>query len=345
MSSNSQAPVVISVEPSFALPGGELIVHGRYLLNSMHQSTHVVFGNSIANLVFASATQLVVQVPESASGADAMTIATEHGTVSVPVTIASLLGDELHPVANPAVDEHSNIYITFSGGRGQSVPTPLYRIDDSSVLRPLVADVMNPTGLALDALGNLYISSRHDGAVYRLLRDGELSTYAEGMGVATGMAFDAAGNLYVGDRSGTIFKIAPSKEIFVFATLEPSVAAYHLAFSPNRNLYVTAPSTSSNDCVYEITPQGMVTPWFERLGRPQGLAFDDAGNLFVVACWQGRRGVLRITPQKEATQVIAGSGLVGLAFDAGRALVLATTSAAYFVPWKIRGFIHRPLLP
>ncbi len=345
MSVSPEAPVVSSVEPAFALPGGEMVVHGRALLNSVHESTRVVFGTAIANLVFASPTRLVVQVPDAASGADTMTIATAHGSVNVPVTVATLLGEELHPVANPAVDELSNIYITFSGGRGQSVPTSLYRIDDSSIVHPLVAEVMNPTALALDAAGNLYISSRHDGAVYRLTPSGELGPYAEGMGVATGMAFDASGNLYVGDRSGTIFKIAPSKEIFVFATLEPSVAAYHLAFSPNRNLYVTAPSTSSNDCVYEITPQGMVTRWFEHLGRPQGMAFDDAGNLYVVACWQGRRGIVRIAPQKQATHIIAGPSLVGLAFDAGRSLVLATTSAAYFIPWKVQGFIHRPLLP
>ena len=87
---------------------------------------------------------------------------------------------------------HGNIYVTFSGSRGQSVPTSLFRIDDESTLHPLDAEIMNPTGLALDNDGNLYISSRHDGAVYRLSTSGDLSTYAEGMGVATGLAFDRA---------------------------------------------------------------------------------------------------------------------------------------------------------
>ena len=153
-----------------------------------------------------------------------------------------------------------NIYVTFSGSRGQSVPTSLFRIDDESTLHPIAVDIMNPTGLALDTRRKPHISSRHDGAVYRLSISGDLSTYAEGMGVATGLAFDELGNLYVGDRSGTIFKIAPDRQIFVFATLEPSVAAYHLAFSPNGNLYVTGPTTSSNDCVYEIDPHGLSRP-------------------------------------------------------------------------------------
>ena len=60
----------------------------------------------------------------------------------------------------------------------------------------------------------------------------------------------AAGNLYVGDRSGTIFKIGRDRQIFVFAMLEPSVAAYHLAFGNDGNLYVTGPTTSSFDAVY-----------------------------------------------------------------------------------------------
>jgi outer membrane protein assembly factor BamB len=341
----SAPPVVLSVEPSFALPGGEIVLNGRALLASLTEPTQVLFGESPGTIVFASATRLTVLVPDAASGGESITITTPHGTTSVAFTIGTLLSENLHPVANPAVDAGSNIYVTFSGGRGQSVPTSLFRIDDESTLHAIAAEIMNPTGLALDAIGNLYISSRHDGAVYRLNTDGDLSTYAEGMGVATGLAFDEIGNLYVGDRSGTIFKIAPDRQIFVFATIEPSVSAYHMAFSPNGNLYVTGPTTSSNDCVYEIDPHGVVSPWFSNLGRPQGIAFDLQGNLYVAASWRGHRGIIRITPERQASFIIAGTNLVGLAFDPNHALILATTSAAYFLPWSIPGFTVTPELP
>ncbi len=344
MSQNSESPVILSVEPSLALPGGEVRLYGRALLASLTDSTEVLFGDAIATVVFATPTQLTVMVPDAASG-ESITVTTPHGSDSVEFTLATLLSENLHPVANPAVDDKGNIYVTFSGSRGQSVPTSLFRIDDESTLHSLDADVMNPTGLALDNDGNLYVSSRHDGAVYRLDTSGDLSTYAEGMGVATGMAFDRLGNLYVGDRSGTIFKIAPDRQIFVFATLEPSVAAYHLAFSPNGNLYVTGPTTSSNDCVFEIDQSGLVTPFFTHLGRPQGLAFDLEGNLYVAASWRGRRGIVRITPERQASLVIGGVNVVGLAFDPNHALIVATTSAAYFLPWNIPGFILTPELP
>ena len=105
------------------------------------------------------------------------------------------------------------------------------------VMHPFLNEVMNATGVAFDREGNLYVSSRMEGSIYKVTPSGQRSTYAQGMGVATGIAFDRDENLYVGDRTGTIFKISPDRQIFVFATIEPSVAAYHLAFSPAGDLY------------------------------------------------------------------------------------------------------------
>jgi sugar lactone lactonase YvrE len=202
--------------------------------------------------------------------------------------------------------------------------------------------MMNPTSIAFDRQGQMYVSSRFDGAVYRVAPNGSITTYAEGMGVATGIAFDREQNLYVGDRSGTIFKIGRDQQVFVFATLEPSVSAYHLAFSPQGHLFVTGPTTSSFDRVYRIDPQGTVTTFYKGLGRPQGLAFDADGNLYVAASMSGRRGIVKITPDGKATLEVAGQGLVGLAFAPGRSVVLATTSAVHHLAWNIPGL---PLLP
>src|SRR3989449_6483999 len=179
------------------------------------------------------------------------------------------IADNLHPVANPAVDTEGNIYVTFSGQRGQKVPVSLYKVTANYTVKPLVADLMNPTGLALDRAGVLYVSCRHDGTIHRVTPDGRSQQWVEGMGIATGLAFDHSGNLYVGDRSGTIFKINPDRQIFVFATLEPSISAYHLAFSPSGELFVTGPTTSSFDRVYRISQGGEVRIFYRGLGRPQ----------------------------------------------------------------------------
>ena len=196
---------------------------------------------------------------------------------------------------------------------------------------------MNPTGLALDRAGLLYVSCRNDGTIHRVSRDGHSELWVEGMGIATGLAFDAQQNLFVGDRSGTIFKISPDRQIFVFATLEPSVAAYHLAFSPAGELYVSGPTTSSYDRISRINHQGEVTLFYRGLGRPQGLAFDRDGNLYVAASKGGRRGIVRITHDGRAEVVLSGVGLVGLALLPTRQAVLTTTNALFSIDWNVEG--------
>ena len=191
--------------------------------------------------------------------------------------------------------------------------------------------------LAFDRHGQLYISSRYDGMVYQATPNGNMSVYVEGMGVATGIAFDRDENLYVGDRSGTIFKISPSRQIFVFATLEPSIAAYHLAFGPDGYLYVSGPTTSSFDAIHRISQAGEVEVFYRGLGRPQGIAFDAEGRLYAAASISGRKGVVRIYPNGSADLFLSGPGIVGLAFTPSRAMVVATTNAIYRVDAGIKG--------
>src|SRR5207248_8351220 len=184
------------------------------------------------------------------------------------------------------------VYGTLSGSREKKTAVSIFRIDRAGNATPFLAEMMNATGIAFDREGQMYVSSRYDGTVYRVAPNGTMSAYAEGMGIATGIAFDREQNLYVGDRSGTVWRIARDRQIFVFATLEPSVAAYHLAFSPAGELFVTGPTTSSFDSVYRIDPHGQVSVFYRGLGRPQGIAFDKAGNLYVAASLGGKRGVV-----------------------------------------------------
>jgi sugar lactone lactonase YvrE len=161
------------------------------------------------------------------------------------------------------------------------------------------------------------------------------------MGVATGLAFDPEGNLYCGDRSGTIFKIARDRQIFVFATLEPSLAAYHLAFGLDGTLFVSGPTTSSNDAVYAIDGDGNARVYYRGLGRPQGMAVDIAGSLYIAASHRGRRGVLRLpidrAPEDEPEIVISGNGIVGLAFSPSSSAIVATHTAIYDVALGVEG--------
>jgi hypothetical protein len=279
---------------------------------------------------------VVARVPEGAPSGSVVVSTNGHASNAQQIRIATTIAENLHPVTNPAVDVEGNIYVTFSGSRGQKVPVSIFKIDTNYNVKPFLTEMMNATAISFDREGHMYVSSRFEGTVYRVAPNGTMSAYAESMGVATGMAFDREQNLYVGDRSGTIFKIARDRQIFVFATLEPSVSAYHLAIGPKGDLFVTGPTTSSFDSVYRIDPHGAVSIYYRGLGRPQGLAFDREGNLYVAASLGGKRGIVEITPEGNASLAVAGSGLVGLAF-AGRSVLLATTSALHHLAWDIPG--------
>ena len=330
-------PRIEGVSPSAAIPGGEIEIRGSGFVSRTFARPQVHFGEAEGSVAMSGPQRLVVRVPEGASGGAVRVAAGSHESQPFPVSVGLQIADNLHPVANPAVDAEGNTYVTFSGPRGQRVPVSLYKITANFSVKPFVTSLTNPSGLALDRAGNLFVSCRNDGTIHRVSPDGRAEQWIEGMGVATGLAFDREQNLYVGDRSGTIFKISPSREIFVFATLEPSVAAYHLAFHPTGELYATGPTTSSFDRVYRISQGGEVTTFFRGLGRPQGIAFDRDGNLYVAASLGGRRGIVRVSQMGRAELVLSGGAIVGMALlPSGRAMV-ATSNAIFPLDWDVRG--------
>jgi sugar lactone lactonase YvrE len=334
-------PHIEAVHPGTALPGGEVRIIGSGLSPQELRRPRVRFGSVEGAVLISSDDFLVARVPPGASSGPVIVSTNGHASNPHEIRVAAPIAENLHPVTNPALDGEGNIYATFSGSRGQKVQVAIYKIDTNYNAKPFLGDMMNATAIAFDRAGQMYVSSRHDGTVYRVAQNSTMSTYAEGMGVATGIAFDKAENLYVGDRSGTVFKIARDRQIFVFATLEPSVSAYHLAFGPQGDLFVTGPTTSSFDCVYKIDPHGTVSTFYRGLGRPQGLAFDIEGNLYVAASLSGKRGIVKITPNGQASLEVAGSGLVGLAFAPGRSAVLATNNAVHRLAMNAQGL---PLL-
>jgi hypothetical protein len=331
-------PHISNVTPEAAIPGGELQIRGAGLARA--ERPQVRIGDVAAPIVIGSDSYLIVRVPEGASAGELIVEAGKQSSRVWNCGIGIQIADNLYPVGNPAVDRFGNIYATFSGSRGQKTPTSVFKIDLNYTNKPFVTDVMNATGLAFDKAGTLYISSRHDGTVYQVTPAGNASVYVEGMGIATGIAFDPDENLYVGDRSGTIFKISRARQIYVFATLEPSIAAYHLAFGNDGYLYITGPTTSSFDSVYRVSTHGEVETFYRGLGRPQGLAFDAEGRLYVAGSLGGRRGVVRFDQQAQPELFLSGPAIVGVAFTPSRALLVTTNNSLFRVDVGIAG---RPL--
>ena len=362
------APHLDRLHPRSAIPGGAFELLGSHLLTAHDapQLPHAFFGEIPAHLDLARPTRAIIRVPSGAISSDlclsrdGLSSNPLHANIGVPMV------EDLHVISNPVIDADGNLFAMVSGPRGEQVPVSIFRVARDLQVSPFVRDLLNVSALAFgppDANGqsDLYASSRTEGAIYRITPTGAISTFAEGMGIATGIAFDLDGNLFVGDRSGTIFKIIPSTnsttasdnptitlnpnpsgEIFVFATLEPSTAFYHLCFRPDGALMVTTPTISSHQSIYAIDPHGNTTTYYRGLGRPQGMAFDVDGNLYVAASLRGQRGIVRIwdsheTNTTEAELIVAGNDLIGLCFLDDGCAALATNTTIFHADLGIEG--------
>jgi len=330
-------PRIDDIVPAAALPFGEVQLIGAHLGPLAFGPPAVLVDGHSAHVLMSRPTRLALRVPEEASSGLIEVRSPSGASNTAPLRVAHQLSDGLHPVTSPAVSRSGMIYATISGPRGKQTPVSIVRISPDGRGTPFVTGILNATGLAFSPDGDLFVTSRAEGNVYRIDSSGEFTVYAEGMGVATGAAFDAEGNLFVGDRSGTIFKIDRDRKIFVYATLESSPAAYHLAVNAEGTLFVTAPSLNSNDAVWAIDTHGAARVWYRGLGRPQGLALSKDGDVYLAACLHGRRGLVRITAEGKASLVLAGPNLVGVAFSPLGTTILATHEAVFEVDLGVEG--------
>ena len=329
----SKEPRILRIDPLLALPGAEVSIDCENLDTSDPTLCAIWFGRQRAPIVALSPRRVLAIVPESKQSGLTDVYIESNGKRSeaVSVEVGKQLAEDLHPVANPAYDpDDGSLFVTRSGSRGEQLPVTVFRIDVSGEVTEFSGDITNPTGIAFDSSGQMFVSSRMDGIVYRITPFKEAVPFARNLGVATGIAFDRSDTMYVGDRTGTIYKVNGIGEESAWAQLEPSVSAYHLAFGPDGDLYVTGPTAASFDSVWRVNTKGEVSVFYRGLGRPQGLAFDSLGNLCVVASLRGRRGVVRISPEgKDARMFVAGMNLIGLAFSVTGDLALASTDSVY----------------
>lgn len=323
-------PVILTVEPSAAVEGGEVAVLGEGLTGGAIPEVRI--GDAPTRPTIATATRLLVRVPPDAKSGT-VTVQTDVGSAQGgSLAVGLRLAADLHPVTGPAVAADGTIWTTMSGSRGERVAAPLVRINSDGSREAFSPGVLNPTGLHLTPDGTLLFTSRHDGGLYRFRGKGPAERVASDLGTATGLAADRDGTLYVGDRGGTIFRVAPSGTVRPFCRIPPSVAAFHLAWGPDDALYVTAPSLSNEDPIYRVEADGSAAPYAGPFERPQGLAFDAAGRLFVVAGQGGERGIFVVEGAARARRVVAGANLVGLAFAPGGDCLITSRSALYRLP-------------
>ena len=302
---------VTAIDPQAAIEGGRITIHGEGFAIDGPFLPEVRVGDSRARVVFASSTDLGAIVPPGLEGGRA-TVRVAGARDTTHLDIASPFATGLHQVDNPVFDRDGNLYVTYSGTR-----------------ETFSSGIVNPTSMAIDPQGRLHVSSRFEGTVYRVSEDGSAEPFASDLGVACGLAFADDGTLFVGDRSGTIFRVDGKGRASTFASLPASVAAFHLAIGADQALYVTGPTLSSYDVLYRIERDGTVAATYDAFGRPQGIAVDRTGTLFVVEALAGASGLYRYRPGATPELVLAGPSLVGVAFSPDGVMVVSSNETAY----------------
>jgi sugar lactone lactonase YvrE len=330
-----------AIQPHWAVEGGRITIQGSGFPIDHPQLPEVRIGDTLARAVYASSSTISVLVPVGLDGGR-----TPVRVEGVPgetglVEVGSILAAGLHQVDNPVFDRQGNLYVTYSGTRGQEVPVSIFRVSPTGRRESFVSGIVNPTSMTFDSFGNLYVSSRFEGVVYRVRADGTPETFASDLGLACGLAFGRDDVLYVGDRSGTVLAVQPGGKARAIATLPSSVAAFHLAIGPDEAVYVTAPTLGPYDHVYRIDPSsGKTDRVYSGFGRPQGLAFDAQGSLYVVEALAGWSGLYRLGTDGKPELVVAGPSLVGVAFDPQGGLVITSNDTAYRLDVSIRPLVN-----
>ncbi len=150
------------------------------------------------------------------------------------------------------------------------------------------AEFEQPSALAFDSSGDLYIADAGANVVREVLTTGVVQAFA--------------GNGTAGSTGNT-----------GRATAAELNAPKALAFDNAGNLYI-ADSGSSE--VRKVTPAGVISQFTSGLG-PDGLAFDAAGNLYVA--YLNYNQVVQVTPDGVSHSNFAGNGTANYMGDGGPA--------------------------
>jgi sugar lactone lactonase YvrE len=177
------------------------------------------------------------------------------------------------------------------------------------------ASIYEPNGVAFSA-NTLFVSSYGNGTIYEVNSSGTVSTFASGFSNPTGMAFDTSGDLFLATYGGNNvyeFKnndgtLSSTPTVFASGISSP----WGLAFNAVGDLFVS--SDVSAGTITEVTPNGTESPFATGLDGPNGIAFDSSGNLYVADSFNG--DITKITSgDSESTFMTGLSDPTGLAIS------------------------------
>ncbi len=174
--------VISALRPGWAVPGAPVSIEGVHLPVPAGGPPHVLVGARDAHVIAASHRTLRIAVPPDAEGGTAAVRIDELPGETIYLEVARAFVSGVHQVDNPAFGPDGLLYCTMSGSRDTKAAVPLYRVRRDGGREPIAVEIANPTSLAVGPDRRLYVSSRFEGVVYRLLEDDRVELYATELG-------------------------------------------------------------------------------------------------------------------------------------------------------------------
>ena len=139
--------MITSVTPVRAIEGGRVALVGAGFRTEDLPS--VTVGDQPSRAVFASSSKIVVAIPSDLEGGPTPIRIDDHPGETVLVTVGAPWATGLHQVDNPVFDPSGNLFVTYSGSRGQEAPVSIFRVTAAGTREPFASGIVNATSMAV----------------------------------------------------------------------------------------------------------------------------------------------------------------------------------------------------
>src|SRR4051812_29066640 len=198
---------------------------------------------------------------------------TSTGQISTIVDLPD--GDEgyVGPIVDPST---GNLFVSRYMRR---TGTDILKITPAGAVSVFASQVVNPSGMALDGQGNLFVSSdTNPGTVSKITGNGDVSVFATGLNHPDGLALGQNGDLFIGDRGTNRVMRVPADGGQATAFASGLVNPMDVEFDRTGRLFVANYDTST---ITVVDSSGVVSPFVSGLTNPAGLAFDQQNQLYI----------------------------------------------------------------
>src|SRR5688500_20045035 len=161
---------ILKIDPPYGIAGGEIVIDCVGFDTSDPARCAVLVDVSTAPIVDLAPNRVLAIVPETKGGqVEVQLLSGNERSAPASMIVGRKLASDLHPVANPAFDpDDGALFVTRSGSRGEHLAVTLFRIDGNGDVHEFSGDMRNPTGIACDRSGQMFVSSRMEGSVCRV---------------------------------------------------------------------------------------------------------------------------------------------------------------------------------